>query len=146
MSERPSRLLRERVHARRYRPEPAGATLELDPSAKPLVLPPELVGLAVESLLSGNGMANHSRARGERGATGERGPRGERGATGQRGPAGPKATRADILAVVEDQFSEVRKQLETQRNQLDLQLTRFGQLQQQLDQIHTLIKQLVAES
>ncbi len=46
--------------------------------------------------------------------------------------------RADILAVVEDQFGEIRKQL-------DVQLTRFAQLQMQLDQIHKLLKQLVKE-
>jgi hypothetical protein len=31
------------------------------------------------------------------------------------------------------------------RKQLDVQLTRFGQLQIQLDQIHKLLKQLVKE-
>jgi hypothetical protein len=51
---------------------------------------------------------------------------------------GPAPTRADILAVVEDQFYEMRKQL-------DVQLTRFAQLQTQLDQIHRLLKDLVKE-
>lgn len=72
---------------------------------------------------------------GERGQRGERGLKGERG---ERGPAGPAPSRADILAVVEDQFYEMRKQL-------DVQLTRFAQLQAQLDQIHKLLKQLVKE-
>ena len=44
--------------------------------------------------------------------------------------------RADVLAMVEDQFYEIRKQL-------DLQLMRFAQLQTQLDQIHRLLKGLV---
>jgi hypothetical protein len=44
--------------------------------------------------------------------------------------------RADVLAMVEDQFYEIRKQL-------DIQLQRFAQLQVQLDQIHGLIKGLV---
>ena len=44
--------------------------------------------------------------------------------------------REDVLALVEDQFQEVRKQL-------DVQLTRFAQLQAQLDQIHRLVKELV---
>jgi hypothetical protein len=43
---------------------------------------------------------------------------------------------AEVLALVEDQFGEIRKQL-------DLQLKRFAQLQAQLDQIHGLVKQLV---
>lgn len=80
----------------------------------------------------GRGMAGE---RGERGQRGERGLKGERG---ERGPAGPAPSRADILAVVEDQFYEMRKQL-------DVQLTRFAQLQAQLDQIHKLLKQLVKE-
>jgi hypothetical protein len=45
-------------------------------------------------------------------------------------------SRANVLAMVEDQFYELRKQL-------DLQLMRFAQLQAQLDQIHRLIKGLV---
>jgi hypothetical protein len=73
---------------------------------------------------------------GERGKKGEHGERGLPGARGERGPAGPTPSRADILAVVEDQFYEMRRQL-------DVQLTRFAQLQTQLDQIHKLLKQIV---
>lgn len=76
--------------------------------------------------------------RGKRGERGEHGAQGARGARGERGPAGPMPSRADILAVVEDQFYEMRKQL-------DVQLTRFAQLQTQLDQIHKMLKQLVKE-
>ncbi|MFN2509246.1 MAG: collagen-like protein [Chthoniobacterales bacterium] len=78
-------------------------------------------------------MASKTGARGPKGKRGEHGARGERG---ERGPAGPPPSRADILALVEDQFSEMRKQL-------DVQLTRFAQLQMQLDQIHKLLKQMV---
>jgi hypothetical protein len=73
--------------------------------------------------------------RGERGARGERGRRGERG---QRGPAGPAPSRAIILAAVEEQVVDIRKQLE-------IQLTRFGQVQAQLDHIQTLLTQLTKE-
>ena len=45
---------------------------------------------------------------------------------------------AEVLALVDDQFMEIRKQL-------DLQLKRTAQLQQQLDQIHGLVKRLVNE-
>jgi hypothetical protein len=61
-----------------------------------------------------------------------------------RGPAGPPGapgitpTRADILALVEDQFAEIRQQLH-------VQLTRFAQLQVQLDQMHGLLKRLAKE-
>jgi len=44
---------------------------------------------------------------------------------------------AEVLALVEDQFYELRKQL-------DIQLKRFGDLQAQLDQIHRLIKSIVS--
>lgn len=73
--------------------------------------------------------------RGVRGERGQRGPTGHRGATGERGPIGPPPTRAQILAAVEEQFADIRKQL-------DIQLTRFGQLQAQLDHIEKLLKQL----
>ncbi len=87
------------------------------------------------------GLRGATGARGERGA---QGARGERGATGERGPAGPagpegpKMRPAEVLALVDDQFNEIRKQL-------DLQLKRFAQVQVQLDQIHGLVKKLVNE-
>jgi hypothetical protein len=74
-----------------------------------------------------------------RGPAGQRGVRGKTGKTGLTGPAGPAGvspTRADVLAMVEDQFTEIRKEL-------SIQLTRMGQIQVQLDQIHGLIKKLV---
>jgi hypothetical protein len=43
--------------------------------------------------------------------------------------------RADVLAIVDDQFHAIRKSL-------DLQLRRTGELQAQLDQIHKLVKRL----
>lgn len=77
-------------------------------------------------------MAAKTGRRGPRGTDGARGARGVRGA---RGPAGPPLSRAAILAVVEEQFFDVRKEL-------DIQLTRFGQLQAQLDRIEKLLKDL----
>jgi hypothetical protein len=49
-----------------------------------------------------------------------------RPASGGYGPAGPGATRADILAVMDDQCREIRQRLDTQR-------VRTARLQQQLD-------------
>lgn len=68
---------------------------------------------------------------------GQRGATGARGATGVRGPAGPSATRADILAVVQDEFSQLG-------DQLHVQLKRTAKMQVQLDSIHSLLKQLIA--
>jgi hypothetical protein len=76
---------------------------------------------------------------GERGERGERGRTGRRGARGERGPSGPGTSRAEILAAVEDQLAEIRKQL-------DVQLTRFGQLHARVDHIQTLLKLVVQES
>lgn len=76
--------------------------------------------------------------RGQRGEQGHRGQRGEQGLPGKRGPAGPPPTRAVILAAVEEQFGDIRRQLE-------IQLTRFGQIQAQLDHIEKLFTQLTNE-
>lgn len=76
--------------------------------------------------------------RGQPGKRGERGPAGQRGAKGARGPAGPAPNRAQILAAVEGQLADIRRQLE-------IQLTRFGQLQAQVDHIHGLLKQVIQE-
>ena len=87
----------------------------------------------------GRGAQGKTGKRGLRGKTGARGATGTRGMPGQRGPAGPpgpKMKPAEVLALVEDQFYEIRKQL-------DMQLQRFAQLQAQLDQIHGLIKSIV---
>ena len=58
------------------------------------------------------------------------------GARGPAGPTGPKLHPREVLALVDDQFAEIRKQLNTQ-------LHRTGELQVQLDVIHQLVKQLV---
>ena len=78
-------------------------------------------------------MTRKAPRRGKAGAQGTRGERGERGA---RGPAGPSLSRAEILAAVEEQFADIR-------DELNVQLTRFGQLQAQLDRVETLLKKLV---
>ena len=65
--------------------------------------------------------------------TGPQGPKGERG---ERGPTGSAPSRAQILAAVEEQFADIRKQPDTQ-------LMRFGQLQAQLDHLQNPLKQIV---
>jgi hypothetical protein len=91
-----------------------------------------------------------SQRRGAKGNRGRKGARGLRGPAGATGPSGPRMKPAEVLALVDDQFFEIRKQL-------DLQLLRTGQLQVQLDRIqnkttdvystldmmHALVKQLV---
>lgn len=77
--------------------------------------------------------------RGPRGPQGKKGQRGARGATGVPGPAGPSASRADILAVVQDELTELRKQMQ-------IQIERTAQMQHQLDSIQGLVKQLIARA
>jgi hypothetical protein len=77
--------------------------------------------------------------RGQRGLRGETGATGATGAAGPRGPAGATPNRADVLAMVEDQFVAMR-------SEMALQLARMAQMQVQLDQIHTILKKLVSDS
>ena len=76
-----------------------------------------------------------TQSRGNRGATGARGPQGKQGAPGIEGAQGPQGlqgpsmSRTDVLAIVADQFDDIR-------HRLDVQLTRTGQLQEQLDHQH----------
>jgi hypothetical protein len=58
---------------------------------------------------------------------------------------------ADILAVVEDQFYDVRKRLDVQltraaeiQQQLDSQRKEIAELRRTVDQAHILLKQLLA--
>lgn len=78
-------------------------------------------------------MTRKTDATGPQGAHGKRGERGERGA---RGPVGPSLSRAEIVAAVQEQFADIRKEL-------DVQLTRMGQLQAQLDRVETLLRHLI---
>jgi hypothetical protein len=70
---------------------------------------------------------------------GLRGKTGARGRTGPAGPAGPKVQREEILAIVDDQFVEVRKNFKTQ-------LTHTTKIHKQLDEIHGLLKKLIEQS
>ena len=61
-------------------------------------------------------------------------------------------SRADILAVVEDQFYDVRKRLDVQlkgtaqvQQQLDEQRKDIAELRRTVDLAHSLLKQLLAK-
>ena len=75
-------------------------------------------------------------ARGRRGAVGRQGIAGPRGA---QGPPGPRVSKVDVLAMVDDQLNDIRKEL-------SLQLSRMAQIQAQLDQIHTMVKIVVDQT
>ena len=84
-------------------------------------------------------MAKRAEEKKRRGPIGPRGEQGARGATGQTGPKGPKVNRADVLAMVDDQFLDIRKEMA-------LQLARMAQIQVQLDQIYAMLKKLMRQS
>lgn len=54
--------------------------------------------------------------------------------------------REDILAVVEDQFGEIRKQLHTQLKRIDTHYKCTKDVQEQLGSVHRLVKNLVEQS
>lgn len=88
--------------------------------------------------------------RSSRGASGKTGARGKTGATG---PAGPPVRREDVVAVVDDQFSDIRKNFARQEKSFATQHQQFGthlehitKIQNQLDDIHGLLKQLIQHS
>ena len=91
--------------------------------------------------------------RGTKGARGATGARGAKGATGARGPSGPSVSQADILAVVDDQFSEMRRQLDVQvtrtaqvQREIDALRKDTAELRRQLADVHGLVKDLVKTS
>ena len=80
------------------------------------------------------------------------GPQGERGKVGPQGPPGPQMARADVLAVVEDQFYEIRQRLDVQlvrtselQAQIDLQHQEMIRLREQVELVHGLLKKLVSQ-
>ena len=94
-----------------------------------------------------------------RGRQGERGLTGETGPQGPTGPPGPPMSRTDVLAVVEDQFYEIRKrldgqlariaelqaQMEAQHQELQAQHKETALLREQVELVHRLLKKLVGE-
>jgi hypothetical protein len=61
--------------------------------------------------------------------------------------------RADVLAVVEDQFFDLRKRLDVQltrtaeiQQQLDAQRNELAELRSAVDVVHRLLKELVAKA
>jgi hypothetical protein len=77
--------------------------------------------------------------RGPAGETGARGPVGQRGHRGLAGTAALSAGNAPALA-----FMAVEEQIEGIKHELDMQLRRMVQFQEQLDQLRALVLRLTA--
>ena len=85
-------------------------------------------------------MAKNQRgSRGARGARGARGPRGVQGLVGLRGKIGPPGERGrkgvSGLPQRDDALEAMQEQIHDVYRQLDIQLKRMAQLQQQMDEL-----------
>ena len=79
---------------------------------------------------------------GPRGAAGQTGPRGPVGERGHRGPAGTAALsagRAPALA-----FIAFEEQIDGLKHELDVQVRRMAQVQEQLDQLRAIVRRIAA--
>ena len=94
------------------------------------------VKTSIKRPLKRTGARGLRRPRGRSSAKGAAGERGATGPPGPAGPAGPPLHKIDVLAMVEDHFGELRRELRQQ-------LTRMEGVQEQLDQIHSVLKRLL---
>ena len=82
---------------------------------------------------------------GPRGARGRRGQAGHTGRTGERGPRGITGGAKALPASALKQFNEVERTIEDIYHELEVQMHRMAQIQQQLDELRAKIKQLIGE-
>jgi hypothetical protein len=95
------------------------------------------------------GPAGPTGASGSRGATGARGAAGSKGITGarrERGEKGGGGGAASFPAPVRQQLSEIELTIEDIYQELDVQMKRMAQIQQQVDDLRGKIKLLTAQS
>ena len=75
-------------------------------------------------------------ARGAKGASGKRGTKGGRGKQGAKGPAGKEPVwRRELLAAVQNQIGRIDREL-------NIQMKRMAQIQQEVDELRDKIKRL----
>lgn len=84
--------------------------------------------------------------KGKRGAKGERGARGERGAKGLRGATGASGQSLPMSAGVLPQLNDIERTIEDIYNELDIQMKRMAQIQQQVDDLRTTVRALTGTS
>ena len=74
--------------------------------------------------------------RGPRGPAGQSGHKGVPGPQGAPGPAGPPVTGSDVLEIVERQIDDIHRDL-------DAQMKRIAQIQQQVDELRIAIRRVL---
>src|SRR6266851_2712030 len=86
------------------------------------------------------------RSPGSRGPRGPRGPAGDRGHSGHRGargpqgepgPAGPSVKGSDVLEIVERQIDDIHRDL-------DVQMRRIAQIQNQMDELRAMLHRVLS--
>jgi hypothetical protein len=77
--------------------------------------------------------------RGPRGPAGPTGPQGPVGERGRRGPAGPATLSAGTAPALA--FVAVEEQIDAIKRELDLQLRRMAQIQEQLDRLRAIVRE-----
>ena len=97
------------------------------------------------------GPTGHRGTKGLRGLSGQRGERGLPGLTGRPGPTGERGRRgatasAKLPTSALQQFNEVERTIEDIYQELEVQMHRMAQIQQQLDELRAKMKQLVGQS
>lgn len=83
---------------------------------------------------------------GARGPIGKPGTRGARGATGARGEKGATGPTATARVPRQTLLDEINGHVEGIYRELEVQLTRMAQLQQQVDELREKVKGLAADS
>jgi hypothetical protein len=98
-------------------------------------------------------MANMKGARGPKGIAGPPGPAGPKGAKGATGETGARGAKGQNASVEDagspstlNQFSEIEHTIEDIYKELDIQMKRMSQIQQQVDDLRTKFKQLSGTS
>ena len=82
--------------------------------------------------------------RGSRGPAGQAGPQGPVGARGRRGPAGTVPLSAGVAPALA--FVAVEEQIDAIKHELDVQLRRMAQIQEQLNKLQAIVGQLAAST
>src|SRR5690242_596497 len=83
---------------------------------------------------------------GPRGKTGATGAAGARGAKGERGLKGAASKAVLAPGAVLTQLNEIERAIEDIYHELDIQMTRMSQIQQQVDQLRAKVKALTGNS
>src|SRR5260370_1102023 len=100
-----------------------------------------ILKLSYRTVAQSKGRSGGSRGpRGPRGPAGDRGHSGHRGARGPQGEPGPEGSSvrgSDVLEIVERQIDDIHRDL-------NVQMRRIAQIQQQMDELRAMVRRMLA--